>query len=113
MHRIKETIKKLAQKIKDNITTIAFMAGGLLLGSVTAALAVPAPAAGSFAYDVYDIGVNMILAGPIGFVGGVGAMAMGAVCAVQQKVFEAVPAILGGAVLMNADSLVTSLGMIV
>ena len=35
------------------------------------ALAMTVPAAGSFAYDLYDIGVNQILLGPVGFTGGV------------------------------------------
>lgn len=113
MQRITGAIKKLIRKIKDNKKTIAFVGSGVLLGSASTAFAIAVPAAGSFAFDVYDIAVNRILDGPIGFVAGVGAMAIGAVCAVQQKVFEAVPCILGGAVLLNADSLVTSLGMVV
>ena len=98
---------------KDNKRTIAFVGSAVLLGSAGTAFAIAVPAAGSFAFDVYDIAVNRILDGPIGFVAGVGAMAVGAVCAVQQKVFEAIPCILGGAVLLNADSLVTSLGIVV
>lgn len=113
MKRIKGAINKLIRKIKDNKKTIAFVGAGVLVGSAGTAFAIAVPAAGSFAFDVYDIAVNRILDGPIGFVAGVGAMAVGAVCAVQQKVFEAVPCILGGAILLNADSLVTSLGMIV
>ena len=113
MQRIRHGIKKFIRKIKDNKTMVASAGAVALLGSTGVAFAIAPPAAGSFAFDVYDIGVNMILDGPIGFVAGVAAMAIGAICAVQQKVFEAVPAILGGAVLLNADSLVTSLGMVV
>ena len=113
MQRITAAIKKFMKNIKKNRKTVVFVASGMLLASASSALAIGVPAAGSFAFDVYDIAVNRILDGPIGFVGGVGAMAVGAVCAIQQKVFEAVPCILGGAVLLNADSLVTSLGMVV
>jgi len=113
MKRVKAAVKKFMERIKENRRTIAFVASGIVLASASSALAIGVPAAGSFAFDVYDIAVNRILDGPIGFVGGVGAMAVGAVCAIQQKVFEAVPCILGGAVLLNADSLVTSLGMVV
>ena len=65
------------------------------------AFAVTAPVVGSFAYDVFDIGVNKILKGPIGFVGGVSAMSFGAWSSVTGKIGQAIPAIIGGAVLMK------------
>jgi hypothetical protein len=37
-------------------------------------------------------------------------MAMGAVMAIQQKIMLAIPCILGGAVLLNAETLITTLG---
>jgi hypothetical protein len=83
----------------------------LMLYSV--AFAIVAPAAGSFAYDVYDVAVVKMLQGPIGFVGGVAAMIIGAVLAIQGKIMGAIPAICGGAVLLKADALVTSLGAII
>ncbi len=79
----------------------------------TAAFAVVVPAAGSFAYDVYDIAVTKMLQGPIGFVGGVAAMVIGAVFAIQGKLMTGVPAIVGGAILLKADTLVSSLGAII
>ena len=48
--------------------------------------AIAVPAAGSLAYDLYDIGVNQILLGPIGFVAGVAFMAIAAVLAVRQMI---------------------------
>ncbi|QYK83487.1 hypothetical protein IBG34_23110 (plasmid) [Aeromonas media] len=36
------------------------------------------PAAGAFGYDLYDIGVNKLLKGPVGFVAGVGIIAYSA-----------------------------------
>lgn len=83
----------------------------LMLYSV--AFAIVAPAAGTFAYDVYDVAVVKMLQGPIGFVGGVAAMIIGAVLAIQGKIMGAIPAICGGAVLLKADALVTSLGAII
>ena len=77
------------------------------------AFAIVAPAAGTFAYDVYDVAVVKMLQGPIGFVGGVAAMIIGAVLAIQGKIMGAIPAICGGAVLLKADALVTSLGAII
>ncbi len=74
------------------------------------AQAVTAPAAGSFAYDIYSIAVQDILKGPIGFVCGLGAVAYGSVLAIRQNIMGCVPALLGGGALLKADTIVTSLG---
>jgi hypothetical protein len=86
-----------------------------VLGMAMAAqevLAVAAPAAGSFAYDIYDIAVNDILKGPIGFVAGLGAVAYGAGLAIRQQIAGAIPALLGGGALLKADVIVGSLGVL-
>jgi len=70
------------------------------------------PASGSFAYDVYDIGINKILEGPIGFVAGAGAMVYGATRLFTGAVFPAVISILGGAVFLKAPDLIETLGML-
>ena len=89
------------------------LSAGILLGTAATAVAVVAPAGpADFAWDVYDIAVNRILNGPIGFVAGAGAMVAGAIAAIQQKIGLAAMAILGGAVLLNADSMITSLGVV-
>lgn len=120
MSQIKGKVGFYVKKAIDNKAKIVFaggtillVGGAILLVSATAAHAVAAPAKGSFAFDVYDIAINKILKGGIGFVAGAGAMVAGAVCAIQQKVMESVPCVLGGAVLLNGDKLVTTLGMIV
>ena len=84
----------------------------MILFRSTEAFAIMAPAAGTFAYDIYDIAVNSILKGPIGFVGGVGAIVFGAIEAMRGRILEAVPAILGGAALIKADAIVMTLGCI-
>jgi len=81
----------------------------LIMLSVVPASAITAPAPGTFAYDIYDIAVLKILQGPIGFVSGVGAIALGAVTAIKSPM-AAIPAVLSGAALLKADALVTSLG---
>ena len=107
MTKVLKVIKKLCKK-KNFIITL-----GIVFGTAATAAAITAPTGPTdFAYDVYDIGVNRILNGPIGFVAGVGAMVAGAVAAIQQKIALAAMAILGGAVLLNADSMITSLGMV-
>jgi len=77
------------------------------------AMAMTTPAAGSFAYDLYDIGVNQILLGPIGFVGGVGCMVLAAFFFLKQLILPAVGVILGGAFLLKADAVVQSIGAII
>ncbi len=85
----------------------------ILFGRFGEAFAITTPATGSFAYDIYDIGVNSILKGPIGFVAGVGAIIFGAIEAIRGQVLGAVPAILGGAALLKADDIVQTLGCII
>lgn len=65
----------------------------------------------TFLYDLYDISVNKLLKGPAGFVAGVGAMVFGAISLLRGAILQAIPAVLGGAVLIKADSIVSSLGM--
>jgi len=110
-----ETLKtKVYSKLEDPTFSrrlgIAMMTFGALMLGAKIASAFVAPAAGTFAYTVYDVAVNQMLNGAIGFVGGVAAMAMGAVMAIQQKIMLAIPCILGGAVLLNAETLITTLG---
>ena len=90
---------------------LALMTVAMVFGFSSMASAITAPVAGSFAYDVYDIGVNKILQGPIGFVGGVMAIVIGAIAAIRAQIMLAIPAILGGAVILKADAITTSLGM--
>ena len=98
-------------EIRFMLFLVAFSVAYIAL-SVVPAMAITAPAANSFAYDLYDVAVNQMLKGPVGFVGGITAIAMGAVSAIQQKVFGAVPCILGGVAILKADSIVASLGSI-
>jgi len=71
------------------------------------------PAAGSFAYDLYDIAVNKILLGPIGFVAGVAAMVFAAILAIRQMILPAAGVILGGAFLLSASTVVQTIGSII
>lgn len=95
------------------ITIMAIMVALFILSFWSPVMAITAPTTGSFAYDIYDIAVDKILKGPIGFVGGVVAMVVGAIAAIQARILLALPAVLGGALLLKADSIVASLGMIV
>ena len=91
---------------------LLFAATYFFVVDVFPVLAIDAPAGGTFAYDVYDIAVNSILKGPIGFVCGVAAIALGAISAIKADIMTAVPAVLGGAAVLKADAIVESLGAI-
>ena len=116
-------IKEMKTKINDKITEILqdpkksrkvglgiLAAGATTLVAGTASAFIPVPGAGTFAFDIYDVAVNQVLNGPIGFTGGVAAMAMGGMMAIQQKIALAIPCLLGGALLMTADTMTTTLG---
>jgi hypothetical protein len=75
--------------------------------------AIVQPAIGDFGYDIYDIAVNDILQGPIGFVGGLATIVIGAVFAVKQQFMGAIPCIRGGAAIIKGDTIVQSLGMLI
>lgn len=117
--QVESRIEKLQLNILSTVNNpklmrlagIFILAFGAVVIGADAVFAFTAPTAGTFAYTVYDVAVTKMLNGPIGFVGGVGAMVFGAVLAIQQKVMTAVSCILGGAILMNAESLVTTLGL--
>lgn len=76
--------------------------------ATTLGIAYP-PAAGDFGFEFYDIAVNGMLNGPIGFVAGIVAIVIGAAAAIQQRVLLAVPSILGGVALINAENMMNSL----
>jgi hypothetical protein len=93
------------------ITGLAVLLAACLL--TANAMAMTVPAAGSFAYDLYDIGVNQILLGPIGFIAGVACMVFAAILAIRQMILPAAGVVLGGAFLLKADSVVQTIGAVI
>lgn len=77
-----------------------------------AVMAIAAPATGTFAYDLYDLAVNDILNGPIGFVGGLAVIVYGA-SQLMRSWMVALLAIMAGSVIIEADAIVTSLGALI
>lgn len=105
---------EVREYVKKAVPTIKRVAPALVpvcLVGAQAVFAFTAPTQGSFAYDAYDIAVNKVLKGPLGFVAGVGAMAFGAVSLLLGRFMPAVTGILGGALLLKADALTRSLGL--
>lgn len=74
------------------------------------ATAITVPATTDFAYDVYDIIVIKLLQGPVGFVGGLAAIVVGA-AQLTKSWMLAILGILSGTIIIKADSIVSSLGM--
>lgn len=74
--------------------------------------AIAAPAAGSFAYDIYDVVVIQVLGGPIGFVGGLATIVYGA-SQLMRSWMMAIMSIVSGTMIIKADTITTSLGMLV
>jgi len=91
-----------------------FVAGLLYAGDV---LAWTTPTSGSFLYDAYDLAVNKILKGPIGFILGMGCTAFGGSRVVGLHDRGSVPAGIGtllfGGCLIKLDSITQSLGFYV
>jgi len=112
MKKIKAMFKNAKQAlVKRNAMVVAAVA------TITAALlpnlasAIPVPAAGSFAYDVYDVVVVQVLQGPIGFVGGLATIVFGA-SQLMKSWMVAVLAIVAGTVIIKADTITASLGAV-
>lgn len=93
--------------------SIITLAAAALLALGTLALAATAPANNSFLYEAYDIVVTKMLGGAVGFVIGTCALAFGAFQIIQARVFPAVFAIVGGALILASQTIVTSLGAII
>ena len=102
------------QHFRKNLNMTTWMAAVLLsLMKAGNALAMTVPATGSFAYDLYDIGVNQILLGPVGFTGGVACMCVAAILAIRQMILPAAGVVLGGAFLLRANTVVETIGALI
>jgi len=77
------------------------------------ALAITAPASGSFGYTLYDIVVVKMLQGAFGFVGGLALVIWGASMLPRGAFLPAVFCVAAGGMVIKADAIVTSLGMMI
>lgn len=90
------------------------MSGLILFGGFLAfgAIAVTAPAAGAFGYDLYDVTVNDILKGPVGFVGGVFGIGYSAT-KLSENFKTALLGVVGSSCVLQADNVVATMGLLV
>ena len=93
-----------------NPARVVTLAGLMLMSAIASAFT--APAAGDFGYDVYDIVVNQILNGPIGFIGGVALIVFGAT-KIMSNWMLTILCIIAGTILIRADDLVVTLGAVI
>ena len=101
-------------RFRKRLNMATWMAAVLLsLMKAGNALAMTVPVTGSFAYDLYDIGVNQILLGPVGFTGGVACMCVAAILAIRQMILPAAGVVLGGAFLLRANTVVETIGALI
>lgn len=84
----------------------------LLLGSALPSFAITAPTSGSLFYDVYDIVVNSMLKGAIGFVAAILVFMMGIGLFFVQKIIPGIIGVVCAALIIKADAIVTTLGLI-
>ena len=95
---------KNQSKLKITILCLSTVALG--------ATAITAPTAGSFAYDIYDVGVNEILKGAPGFVGGMlGIIFSATKLSTDWKMASL--GVLASTAVIKADSITTSLGLVI
>jgi len=90
----------------------AFVLLGLTFLMAGGAHALTAPATGSLFYDAYDIVINNMLKGAVGFVTAILIFALSIGLFLMQKVIPGIVGIVCAAILIKADTIVTSLGAI-
>ena len=90
----------------------ALVLAGLTFLMAGGAHAITAPTAGGLFYDAYDIVINSMLKGAVGFVAAILIFAMSIGLFLMQKVVPGIVGIVCAAILIKADTIVTSLGAI-
>lgn len=103
-----QKLRKAMESRQAKLITGFFMALALLAVS-QGVFAFTTPSTGSFGYNVYDIAINKIASGPIGFVGGAWLIAMGST-KMNEGWTRALPFILAGSCLIKLDEITQSLG---
>lgn len=103
MKNVKANLTRLSQKFA--VTAITLGASGL-------ANAQAVPQDGDFMFDFYDFAVNDVLQGAPGFVGGIAMIAYFATKIAQSWIIAGA-GIVGGSAVLKADTIVSSMGMII
>lgn len=78
----------------------------------TQAMAITAPAAGSFGYEAYNFLVNTILKGPFGAIAAILLFLVTIILLVKQQMVAGLICLTAAIVLINVSNMVTALGAI-
>ena len=92
--------------------SVASAIAALFTFMATQAMAITAPAAGSFGYEAYNFLVTTLLKGPFGAISAILLFLVTILLFVQQKIVPAVVCLIAAIVLINAANMVTALGAI-
>jgi len=110
----KQSFKQIIKQKKLMLVT-GMMTTLMVLPEIASAVATPTAVENGvnpLGYDIYDVAVNDILNGPVGFVSGVAAIVVGG--AQLFKSWQiALLSVLGGSAILNADTIVTTMGALV
>ncbi len=109
MNRFSRTASGIFRQMKKHPAMLALLCVAFL-SFAAQALAFVAPAAGTFAFDVYDLIINDIADGAIGFVLGAGLMVAALFLGISGRWTYATVAAIAGGLIANIDTLTTSLG---
>lgn len=103
-------VKRVWKTTKKCLPAVAVMTFGV----ANAAFAFTVPSSSDLAYEIYDVAVNDLLKGPIGFVGGLGLVAYGLYGAVmgQGSVGTTVLALCAGGGMAAADTITETMGFL-
>lgn len=92
--------------------SVASTVAALFTFIATQAMAITAPAAGSFGYEAYNFLVNTVLKGPFGAICAILLFLVTIILFVQQKIVPAIVCLVAAIVLINTSNMVTALGAI-
>lgn len=92
---------------------MAALAAFVFLFSAIDAHAISTPETGSFLYDAYDIIVNNLLKGALGFVVAIFVFITGIAMFFRQMIIPGVICVACTALIIKSDSIISSLGMII
>ena len=95
------------------IIMAAVIVAALSVTFIPCAEAFTKPAAGSFAYDIYKIGILDLLQGPAGFVGAAILVVLGVAMLLRGTWSVTVASFIAAGVLAKAETIITSLGAVV
>jgi hypothetical protein len=118
MKQLKQTASRFSTAIVRNknlhlpVMMLAVAVAMFLFSSLDAH-AVTAPAAGSFMYDAYDIVVNSLLKGALGFVVAIFVFVTGIAMFFRQMIIPGVVCIVCTALIIKSDAIIASLGMLI